>query len=77
MGIKIKKIERETSQSLSRRFTRAIQQSGVLLEARSNRFFHRPKSKTARKKAALRKQALRKEYARLKKLGKLENKRKK
>jgi len=76
MAIKIKKIERESSQSLTRRFARAVQQSGVLLQARGNRFFQRPKNKNARKKAALRREILKKEYQRLKKLGKLEIKKK-
>ena len=76
MAIKIKKIDRESSQSLTRRFTRAVQQSGVLLQARRHRFFQRPKNKNSRKKAALRRQILKKEYEKLKKLGKLEIKKK-
>ena len=72
MGIKIKKIERESAQALIRRFAKTIQRSGILLQARKIRFHRRPKSKKARKKAALRREILKKEYEKLKKLGKLE-----
>lgn len=76
MGLKVKKIEKESPQSLIRRFTRAIQQSGILLQARKNRFYQRPKSHDAKRKAALRKATLKKEYEKLRKLGKLEKKEK-
>ena len=70
MVLEIKKQERETSQSLARRFGRRMQQSGILLRARKTRFRSRPKSRQAKKRAALRREELRKEYAKLKKLGK-------
>lgn len=69
MGLEVRKQERETSQSLIRRFTRRIQQSGVLLRARNVRFHKRTKSKDMRKKAALRRETLKKEYEKLEKLG--------
>lgn len=71
MVLEVKKQERETSQSLIRRFGRRIQQSGILLRARKTKFRERPKSKQAKKRAALRREELKKEYQRLKKLGKL------
>ncbi|MBA7596481.1 hypothetical protein ES703_03453 [subsurface metagenome] len=71
MVLEVKKQERETAQSLVRRFGRRIQQSGILLRARKTRFRKRPKSRQAKKRAALRREELKKEYARLKKLGKL------
>ncbi|MFH1820752.1 MAG: hypothetical protein ABH805_02465 [Candidatus Nealsonbacteria bacterium] len=71
MTLEVKKQERETSQSLVRRFGRRIQQSGLLIRARRNRFYVRPKSQQAKKKAALRREELKKEYQQLKKLGKL------
>jgi ribosomal protein S21 len=72
MVIEVKKQERENTQSLIRRFTRRVQQSGVLMRARKNRFHQRPKSHDAKKAAALRREELRKEYFKLKKMGKLE-----
>jgi len=71
MGIEIKKQERETSQSLARRFTKSVQQSGILLEARKRRSRTRRKSSQAKKRAALRKEQLKKEYEKLRKLGKI------
>lgn len=70
MALKIKKTERESPQILVRRFTKALQQSGILLQARSNRFYQRPKSKTAKRKAALRRKVLREEYLKMKKMSK-------
>ena len=72
MALEVKKEERESAQSLVRRFGRRIQQSGILFRARSNRFHQRPKSKGGRKRAALRREELKKKYEKLKKLGKLE-----
>lgn len=71
MGIEARKQNRETSQSLIRRFSRKIQQSGILLRARRARFRKRLKSRQMKKKAALRREETRKEYERLKKLGKV------
>ena len=71
MILEVKKHERETAQSLVRRFGRRVQQSGILIRARKTRFRRRPKSKQAKKRAALRREELRKEYKKLKKLGKL------
>lgn len=71
MALEIKKQQRETSQSLVRRFAKTVQQSGILLRARKHRFHQRPKSRQAQQKAALRREELKKEYAKLKKLGKL------
>jgi len=72
MAIEVKKQERENTQSLIRRFTRRVQQSGVLMRARKNRFRQNPKSRNANKAAALRREELRKEYFKLRKMGKLE-----
>jgi len=72
MSLEVKKQNRETSQSLIRRFTKGVQQSGILLRAKSLRFKKREKSKDVRRKAALRRQEKKKEYERMKKLGKLE-----
>ncbi len=72
--VEVRKSERENSQSLIRRFTKKVQQSGILRVARSNRFHKRKKSKEMQKRAALRKGQLMAEYEKLKKLGKEPNK---
>ena len=69
MSLEIKKQDRETTQSLIRRFTKSIKQSGILREARRRRFFERPLGKQAKKAVALRKIRAREEYAKAEKLG--------
>jgi len=71
MVLKVKKQGRESTQALIRRFQKSVQQSGILLRARKERFRERAKSKTAQKRAAKRREELKREYARLKKLGKI------
>jgi hypothetical protein len=71
MPLEILKQERETSQSLARRFQKRVQQSGLLLRARKIRFKERKKSEQMKKRAALRREELKKEYEKLKKLGKV------
>jgi small subunit ribosomal protein S21 len=68
--VEVRKREKESTGSLMRRFTRKVQQSRVLLEARKRAHRARPKSKTKKRKDALRREIKRKEYDRLRKLGK-------
>lgn len=70
MPLEVKKQERETSQSLVRRFSRRVKNSGILRRARKSRFREREKSVTLKKRSALRREELKKEYQRLEKLGK-------
>jgi len=72
MTLEVRKKERETSQSLLRRFQKSIRESGILLRARRTRFKKKPQSKLAKKEAALRRAEIKKEYEKLKKLGKIE-----
>lgn len=67
--MKIQKQLRESSQSLVYRFTKAVQKSGVLIEARKRRFSERTKSENLQKRAALVKEERRKVYEKAKKLG--------
>ena len=76
MGLEIKKQDRETSQALIRRFTKGVQQSGILRRARDIQFFHKAKSQKVKKAAALRREVMKKEYKKLEKLGKLDFKKK-
>jgi ribosomal protein S21 len=70
MALEVRKENKETSQSLMRRFSKAMQQSGILRQARKTRFKTRRKSEGMKKKAALRKEDMREEFEKLKKLGK-------
>jgi len=54
MAVQVVKKDRETSQNLAHRFTKAVRQSGVLLEIRKGQFFKRTKSDLAQKRSALR-----------------------
>jgi len=69
MALEVKKQQRETPQALIRRFTKRLQQSGILLRARRVRFRQRSKSRQMKKRAALRREETKKEYEKLKKLG--------
>jgi len=57
---------------LLRRFSRKVQQSGLLLQARSSRFQEREKSRTERRKSALRRNEIVAQKEKDRKLGKLE-----
>jgi len=72
MALEVRKQERETSQNLIRRFTKRVQKSGILLQARKIMFKRRQKSDEAKKRAALRREELKKHYQKLKKLGEIE-----
>lgn len=66
-----KRKEHETTASLLRRFTRRVQQSGLLLHARKGRFYKTKPTKRQQREKALRRIELGKERERLIKLGKL------
>jgi len=71
MPLKAEKQNKESTQSLIRRFSRKMKKSGILLEARKKRFVKREKSSQLKKRTALRRNELQKKYEELKKLGKL------
>jgi ribosomal protein S21 len=71
MALEVKKREKESVQSLVRRFTRAVQQSGILVRAREKMFKDREKSENLKREAALRREEIKKKYEKLKKLGKI------
>ena len=72
MPLEVRKREKESSQNLVRRFTKRVQQSGILLRARKTMFKGREKSRDMKREAALRREEMKKEYEKLKKLGKTE-----
>ena len=69
--IEIKKNANENNANTLRRFTRRVQESGILQKVKSKRYNQRTSSKLATKNAALKKMARRKEIEKLKKLGKI------
>lgn len=71
--IEVRKKDKETTESLMRRFSRRIQQSGVLVRARKTRFRNEEKSKPEKRQEALYKVKIRKEIDKLKKLGKFDD----
>jgi ribosomal protein S21 len=71
--IEVKKKDKETSESLIRRFSRRMQQSGVLMRVRKSRFRKEEKSRMKKRAEALYKIKIRKEITRLKKLGKFDD----
>ena len=69
MSIEVKRKEGETTRSLLRRFTRRIQQSGVLIRARKSRFLEKEKSRRERRESALRRNKIILEKDKLSKMG--------
>lgn len=74
MAFEIIKHERETNQSLIRRFTKRLRESGILVGAKKSVFRQREKSKPMLRRAALRRLEKQKEYQRALKLGQIEKK---
>lgn len=72
MSIEVRRKQGETTRSLLRRFTRRIQQSGVLIRARKSRFREKDKTKRERRASALRRVRIVAEKEKLRKLGLLE-----
>jgi ribosomal protein S21 len=67
--VEVRKKDKETSESLIRRFSRRMQESGVLMRARKTRFRGRKKNKKQLKEEALYKSKVKKEADRLRKMG--------
>jgi len=72
VAIQIKKKPGETTRSLLRRFSRRVQQSGILLHARKSKFHEREPGKKERRESALRRKKISKEKEKLRKMGLLE-----
>lgn len=71
--IEVKKKDRETAEGLIRRFSRRVQQSGVLLSARKGRFYAKPKSRRQLRLSAQYRAKVKKEVDKLKKIGKFDD----
>ncbi|MCX6813044.1 MAG: 30S ribosomal protein S21 [Candidatus Azambacteria bacterium] len=73
MAIGVKKRDNESIQSLLRRFSKRVQQSGILIRTRRSRFYVPPLTKRQKKISALKRLDIQKERKKLYKLGKLEH----
>lgn len=71
--IEVKRKDRESPESLIRRFSRRIQQSGILMRARKTRFRTEEKSKREMRQGAMYKEKVRKVVNKLKKMGKFDD----
>jgi ribosomal protein S21 len=69
--VEVRRKERESLESLIRRFNKRVQQSGRLYLARETRFFKREKSRNLQRASAIRGAELKAERDLLRKLGKL------
>ncbi|MBI4090259.1 MAG: 30S ribosomal protein S21 [Candidatus Kerfeldbacteria bacterium] len=70
--VEVRRKEGESVESLLRRFTKRVQQSGVLLRAKRARFYEPPKTKREVRQDALRRREIRQRKDYLRKIGKLE-----
>ena len=73
--IEVRKNPNENNLGVLRRFSRRIQESGIIRKVKSSRYNERKESKLKIKKSALRRLERRQEIEQLKKLGKIISKR--
>lgn len=69
--VDVKRKRGESFESMLRRFSRRLQLSGKIRQAKKIRFYKGEKSKSELKKSALRRLELQRHFDKLKKLGKL------
>ena len=74
MPLLVHKKQKESTGAFLRRFSRVVQQSGVLTRVRGSQYRTRPVTERIEKKNAIHKMARRKETDKLRKLGKIEQK---
>lgn len=69
--IEVRKNPNENNMSVLRRFSRRVQESGIVRRVKGSRYNERKESKLKIKKGALKRISRRKEIEKLRKLGKL------
>lgn len=69
--IEVKKNPNENNSSILRRFTRKMQEAGIVRHVKKNRYNLRQESKLKLKRSALKRMGRRKEIEKLKKQGKM------
>lgn len=67
--IEVKRKDGESFESLMKRFSRKVQQSGLLIRARRLRYHDRTKSRNLKRRSALRRIELKAEREEMKRLG--------
>ncbi len=72
--IEVRKNPNENNSSVLRRFSRRIQESGIIRKVKGSRYNIRKESKLKVKNSALKRMARRKEIEQLKKLGRMATK---
>lgn len=70
-NIEVKKNGNENGMSLVRRFSRRMQESGIIINVKKNRYVVRKPSKLVKKTGALKRLKKRKEMDALRKMGKV------
>jgi len=71
INIEVKKNANENNVNLIRRFSRRVQESGIIPRVKSLRYNERPMSKLSQKVMTVKRIAKRKETEKLRKLGKI------
>lgn len=72
MPVEVKRKNNESLESLLRRFTKRIQQSGVLLRAKKGKYYTPPENRSQRRERAIRRTKILEMKEQLKKIGKLD-----
>lgn len=70
-NVQVEKNPNESSANVIRRFTKRMQNAGIVRKVRGSRYHARIKSKNVQKESRLKKLARKEEYERLHKLGKI------
>jgi ribosomal protein S21 len=73
VNVQVEKNQNESSANVIRRFTKRVQNAGIVRRMRDNRYYKREKSDNVRREARLKKLVKKAEYERLYKLGKVGN----
>lgn len=71
INVEVEKNPNESSANVIRRFTKRMQNAGIVRKVRGTRYYSRAKSENVRKEARLKKLAKKAEFERLYKLGKV------
>lgn len=71
VNVKVEKNNNESSANVIRRFTKRVQNAGIITRMRGERYHNRVKSDNVRRSARLKKLAKKENYEKLVKLGKI------
>lgn len=72
-NVQVERNNNESSANVIRRFTKRVQNSGIIPRMRNTRYYERQKSENVRRMNRLRKLAKKEEYENLLKLGKIQD----